>query len=161
MSVIARLRVLASVAAPILAAACGDGDDGSSTIDTGGKSASPEPSATATSTASSAGDAAPPPTTPPPPAAIHLLGCFTHADDFDTCQRYCTSISRSCVERGCNGDGSLLEGSGYTWVSWSASEAAECDALGYPDQMSFDACTTPIWLQPTKPRDDIVRCCCR
>jgi hypothetical protein len=94
-----------------------------------------------------------------PPSSWHLLGCFTREDGYDTCATYCRSRGRECAAESCGPDGALT-GSGYTWVSWPAAEAVSCETLTSPRQVSFDACTTPIWLQPNKPRDDVVRCCC-
>jgi hypothetical protein len=96
---------------------------------------------------------------PLPPSAWHLYGCFTKADGFATCESYCGEQGLRCAAESCNIDGSLTE-FGYTWVSWPASRAPECETLGPAPLVSFDACSTPIWLQPTKADDDVVRCCC-
>lgn len=88
--------------------------------------------------------------------------CFTHAAGMDTCAVYCQSKGLTCAAASCNSDGTAFEPPhGYTWASYPAARSAECGTSAFPAQFAKDDCTTPIWLSPSKPLDDVVRCCCR
>lgn len=91
------------------------------------------------------------------PAAFH--GCFTEADGYDTCAVYCQSVGQDCVARGCDPAGYATT-DGFTSISYSVDQGAACQAGDPAPSASADECVTPIWLQPSKPRDDWVRCCC-
>lgn len=88
-----------------------------------------------------------------------LGACFT-STQFDTCAGYCAGQGLTCAPKSCSDDGTYIEG-GYSWVSYAASAAADCAASGFPDEQSFTDCRSPIWLNPAKAGDDLVRCCCR
>jgi hypothetical protein len=91
-----------------------------------------------------------------------LGDCFSHDGGFDTCSVYCKSKGLACAARACGPDGNAFDPpNGFTWVSYPAAERADCGTQAYPAQFGGDECTTPIWLSPTKPMDDVVRCCCR
>jgi hypothetical protein len=86
--------------------------------------------------------------------------CFTK-DEFETCSTYCQSLGATCAEGACEADGTAAAAAGYTWVSYGAASAAQCEASAGPEEVGFDQCRTPIWLQPAKPLDDVIRCCCK
>jgi hypothetical protein len=89
-----------------------------------------------------------------------LGGCFSNVDMFETCDEYCGSIGAQCAVKSCNSDGTATS-IGYSWVSYPASGRASCQMSGIPTMQSFDACGSLIWLSPTKPLDDVIRCCCK
>jgi hypothetical protein len=90
-----------------------------------------------------------------------LGDCFSSVDHLDTCDVYCSGKGFACAAKSCNIDGSPNPG-GYSWVSFPAALKAECGTpTGLPKSQSFAECTSPIWLSPSKPADDVVRCCCR
>jgi hypothetical protein len=89
-----------------------------------------------------------------------LGSCFTTTDNFSTCDAYCSAQGFTCAAKACNADGTAIS-NGYSSVSYSAADRPKCQMSAFPDQNSFDACTSPIWLSPTKPLDDVVRCCCK
>jgi hypothetical protein len=89
-----------------------------------------------------------------------LGGCFSNADMFETCEEYCGSIGAQCAAKSCNSDGTATS-IGYSWVSYPASGRDSCRMSGVPATQSFDACAQLIWLSPTKPLDDVIRCCCK
>ena len=93
-----------------------------------------------------------------------LGDCFTQADHLDDCDAFCSGRGFTCAEKSCNVDGSGTKpGLGFSVVSYPASESAECSASTPTTRQTEtqDTCVTPIWLSPSKPADDIVRCCCR
>ena len=89
-----------------------------------------------------------------------FLGACFSSNQFDTCDEHCSATGFECAMKFCNTDGSPIEG-GYSWVSYPQARQAECAASATPEEMSFDQCRTPIWLNPSKAIDDVVRCCCR
>jgi hypothetical protein len=90
-----------------------------------------------------------------------LGDCFSHDAGFDTCAVYCKSKGLECAAHSCGPDGSAFDPpNGVTTVSYPAARKAEC-GVQPATQYADDECTTPIWLSPTKPLDDVVRCCCR
>jgi hypothetical protein len=90
-----------------------------------------------------------------------LGDCFSHDAGFDTCAVYCSSKGLQCAAHSCGPDGSAYEPpNGITTVSYPAAQKAQC-GVQVATQYGDDECTTPIWLSPTKPLDDVVRCCCR
>jgi hypothetical protein len=92
-----------------------------------------------------------------------LGDCFSTVDHVDTCEGYCTMHGFACAEKSCNmdGTGTQKSGAGFSLVSYRAADRAGCTASRTPSQETFDACSSPIWLSPMKPLDDVVRCCCR
>ncbi|HEX4338648.1 MAG TPA: hypothetical protein VH062_22235 [Polyangiaceae bacterium] len=90
----------------------------------------------------------------------YLGTCFTSTDNFATCDAYCNAQGAACNAKACNADGTAIM-NGYSWVSYSASDRAECQMGAFPDANSFDTCASPIWLAPSKPKDDVIRCCCK
>lgn len=91
-----------------------------------------------------------------------LGDCFSHDAGFDTCSVYCSSKGLACAARACGPDGNAFDPpNGFTWASYPAARRADCGTQAYPAEFGDDECTTPIWLSPTKPLDDVVRCCCR
>jgi len=86
--------------------------------------------------------------------------CFSTVDNFVSCDDYCTKMGFTCAAQSCNSDGSPAM-TGYSWVSFAAANRAQCQQNGYPDKNSFDPCLNLIWLSPTKPKDDVIRCCCK
>jgi hypothetical protein len=88
-----------------------------------------------------------------------LGSCFS-STQAGTCAEECSSEGFSCAQGSCAPDGSAADGA-WTWVSYPAAEQAQCLASRTPTQQAADRCDSPIWLSPSKPRDDVVRCCCR
>jgi hypothetical protein len=94
-------------------------------------------------------------------SAATLGECFSHDAGFDTCNIYCRSKGLECAARSCGPDGRPSDPmNGVTTVSYPAARKAEC-GVQLTTQYGWDECITPIWLSPTKPLDDVVRCCCR
>jgi hypothetical protein len=91
-----------------------------------------------------------------------MLGdCFSKDAGLDTCAVYCRSKGLECAAHSCGPDGSAFDPpNGVTSVSYPAAQKAEC-GIQAASQYGDDECTTPIWLSPTKPLDDVIRCCCR
>ena len=89
-----------------------------------------------------------------------LGACFSNADKIESCDAYCSSIGAQCAAKSCNDNGTPAT-IGYSWVSYPASGRASCQMSGSPATNSFDPCNSPIWLSPTKPLDDVIRCCCK
>lgn len=92
-----------------------------------------------------------------------LGDCFSSVDHLDTCEGFCAARGFVCAEKSCNidGAGTPKPGSGFSLVSYKAADRAACKASATPFQETLDSCTSPIWLSPMKPADDVVRCCCR
>lgn len=91
-----------------------------------------------------------------------LGDCFSTVDHFDTCNAYCTAKGFACAAKSCYPDGTPVDGDGgYSWVGFPATRKAECGVSASAPQSNFDACTSPIWLSPSKAADDVIRCCCR
>lgn len=91
-----------------------------------------------------------------------LGDCFSHDAGFATCAVYCGSKGLACAARACGPDGNAFDPpNGFTWASYPAAQRSDCGTQAYPAQFGDDECTTPIWLSPAKPLDDVVRCCCR
>jgi hypothetical protein len=91
-----------------------------------------------------------------------LGDCFSQVDHFDTCNAYCAAKGFACAAKSCYPDGTSVDGDGgYSWVGFPAARKAECGVSAAAPQSNFDACTSPIWLSPSKAADDVIRCCCR
>ncbi len=89
-----------------------------------------------------------------------LGDCFHQSNGFATCNQACSAQGFTCAQSSCSPDGTGDTG-GYTWVSYAAADPNACTSYGANGPVSLDQCVTPIWLSPTVPTDNAIRCCCR